>query len=183
MGSLNSESTQEFVKLLTGHQASLRAFIVSLSPGSPEVDDILQETNIILWEKISDFELGTNFQAWAFSIARNNVKASLRKTKRNQSPQFSQAIIDAIADTWYQRESSDSDVSRKLSALEFCINTLSENARALLKARYFDTNSLESQAQTFDRSAQSLRVSLFRIREKLRQCVKARIALKEGGAL
>jgi len=33
------------VKLLTGHQAQLRAFIVSLSSGSPEVDDILQETN------------------------------------------------------------------------------------------------------------------------------------------
>ncbi len=41
---------QAFIKLLTEHQASLRAFIVSLMPGSPDVADVadvLQETNVI----------------------------------------------------------------------------------------------------------------------------------------
>ncbi|MFT5633595.1 MAG: RNA polymerase sigma-70 factor (ECF subfamily) [Rubritalea sp.] len=40
---------QAFIKLLTEHQANLRAFIVSLMPGSPDVADVLQETNVILW--------------------------------------------------------------------------------------------------------------------------------------
>ena len=40
---------QAFIKLLTEHQANLRAFIVSLMPGSPDVADVLQETNVIPW--------------------------------------------------------------------------------------------------------------------------------------
>jgi hypothetical protein len=32
---------QAFIKLLTEHQANLRAFIVSLMPGSPDVADVL----------------------------------------------------------------------------------------------------------------------------------------------
>lgn len=60
---LHSDSTHEFIKLLTGHQPSLRAFIVSLLPGSDDIDDILQDTNVVLWEKMDNFsasKLGNN---------------------------------------------------------------------------------------------------------------------------
>ena len=36
---------QAYVKLMTEHQGNLRAFIVSLMPGSPDVPDVLQEPN------------------------------------------------------------------------------------------------------------------------------------------
>jgi RNA polymerase sigma-70 factor (ECF subfamily) len=39
---------QVFVKLMTKHQGNLRAFIISLMPGSPNVADVLQETNAVL---------------------------------------------------------------------------------------------------------------------------------------
>ncbi|MFM1560763.1 MAG: hypothetical protein ACKJSK_15730 [Roseibacillus sp.] len=42
---------QAYVKLMTEHQGNLRAFIVSLMPGSPDVGDVLQESNAALWEK------------------------------------------------------------------------------------------------------------------------------------
>mgnify|MGYP000113776971 CR=1 FL=1 len=34
-------------------------------PGMDGVDDVLQETNVVLWEKRATFEPGTNFRAWA----------------------------------------------------------------------------------------------------------------------
>ena len=40
-----------FVSDLTAHQGVLHAFLVSLLPGNPDVDDILQRTNLVLWEK------------------------------------------------------------------------------------------------------------------------------------
>jgi len=43
--------TQEFVSLLTDHQEVMRSYIISLIPGSPDVRDVLQEVNIVLWEK------------------------------------------------------------------------------------------------------------------------------------
>lgn len=177
---LHSDSTHEFIKLLTGHQSSLRAFILSLLPGSDDIDDILQDTNVVLWEKMDSFELGTNFQAWAFTVARNMVKAQLRSTKRNQSPSLNPDIIEAISQTWYQSETSST--MKKQRALDACMDKLNDKERNLIQTRYSNTVSLENQAQLLGRSSGSLRVSLFRIREKLRQCVQKRVALMEGGA-
>jgi len=178
---LHSPSTSGLIKLLTGHQASLRAFIVSLMPGSTDVDDVLQDTNVVLWEKLEDFEQGTNFLAWAFAIARNTVKAHWRQSKRDSSPQLNPTIIDAITATWLGSDSENP--SSKQQALDHCLETLKPNERDLIDARYASSESLENQVQEIGRSAQSIRVSLFRIREKLRQCVNARMQLKEGGAL
>jgi hypothetical protein len=61
---------QAYVKLMTEHQGNLRAFIVSLLPGSPDVGDVLQESNAALWEKRAHFEPSTNFLACGPSRSR-----------------------------------------------------------------------------------------------------------------
>lgn len=168
------------IKLLTGHQASLRAFIISLMPGSPDVQDVLQDTNIVIWEKMNQFESGSNFKAWAFSIARNNVMAHLRSVKRSQSPALNENVIQAICDAWYQRPQNTTDM-RQL-ALEHCLNKLSNRERRLVESRYASHLSIKEHAASIGRSAETLRVTLFRIREKLRKCVNARIKMSGGTA-
>jgi len=176
---LHSEKTQHFVKLLTGHQSALRAFIVSLIPGSSDVQDVLQDTNVVLWEKMDDYEEGTNFNAWAFAIASNMVKVQLRKIKRDHSPALREDIIQAVSDTWYQR--SPQSINDKELALEKCLRTLSKSERDLVSVRYSKDQSIESYSGIIGRSAKSLRVTLFRIRTKLRECVRKRLPM-EGGA-
>ncbi|MCH7225436.1 sigma factor [Haloferula sp. A504] len=73
---------QAYVKLMTEHQGNLRAFIISLMPGSPDVADVLQETNAALWQKRAKFEPGSNFIAWSFQIARYEVRRQRDRTKR-----------------------------------------------------------------------------------------------------
>jgi DNA-directed RNA polymerase specialized sigma24 family protein len=46
----NSRQMQEFVSQLTASQGRMRAFIVTLMPGSSDVGDVLQETNLALWK-------------------------------------------------------------------------------------------------------------------------------------
>lgn len=69
---------QAYVKLMTEHQGNLRAFIVSLMPGSPDVADVLQETNAALWQKREKFEPETNFTAWAFHLRGFSCRAEVR---------------------------------------------------------------------------------------------------------
>ncbi len=66
-------------------------------PGSHDIDDVLQDTNVVLWEKMEQFELGSNFQTWAFAVARNMAKAHWKKNKRDWSPALNQSIIEAIS--------------------------------------------------------------------------------------
>ena len=80
--SLDAIQQAEFVGQITRHQSMLRAYIISLMPGMDGVDDVLQETNIVLWEKRSNYQPGTNFRAWACAIARLEVKTQRRKMLR-----------------------------------------------------------------------------------------------------
>ena len=74
---------QAYVELMIAHQDSLRAFIYSLMPGSSDTDDVLQNTNAVLWQKRERFKAGTNFQAWAFKIARYQTRHQLDRYKRD----------------------------------------------------------------------------------------------------
>lgn len=175
MGS-HSKELHEFVKLLLEHQTALRAYIVSLMPGSDDAEDVLQNTNVVIWEKMSSYQLGTNFQAWIFHIARNMVKAQFRANKRHLSPSMDEDLIHAIDQIWHQR--NPRKVTHKQQALDRCLEKLNHNERDLLEVRYTKGNNLEKYAQQVGRPADSLRTSISRIRAKLRNCVQKRLAMK-----
>jgi RNA polymerase sigma-70 factor (ECF subfamily) len=91
------QSFAEFVSLLTEHQPDLLAFIISLMPGDSEVADVLQKTNLVLWNKREKFEAGTNFRAWSFAIARFEVLTHLKKQKRLGIVLLDEELLETIA--------------------------------------------------------------------------------------
>ncbi len=95
----NPEDLQAYVALLVEHQDRLRAYIYTLLPGSQDVGDVLQNTNAVLWQKREKFEHGTNFLAWAFNIARYQVKHQHGRNKRDGKLVFSDQLLEHIADT------------------------------------------------------------------------------------
>jgi RNA polymerase sigma-70 factor (ECF subfamily) len=80
-------SESEFVLLITSHQAAIYAYVLTLLPDRVAAQDILQETNLVLCRKRDEFEPGTNFKAWAFSIAYWQTMAHLKRagTRRTRS--------------------------------------------------------------------------------------------------
>ncbi len=175
-----TDTYTEFVKQLTQHQAALRGFIIALLPGSCDVGDILQETNVVLWEKQSSYQAGTNFQAWAFSVARIKVMQHWDQQKKHQCVSLSEEAIAAIADSRAMSNATVED--KKFSALQQCMAKLRGSELDVVNARYTMGESLESLAQNMGTSGGSLRVTLFRIRAKLRKCVDLRLE-QEGGVL
>ena len=63
------ETTPEFIALLTSNQSRLYAYVLSLVGDRQQAQDVMQETNIVLWRKASQFTLGTNFGAWMLKVA------------------------------------------------------------------------------------------------------------------
>ena len=76
--------SSDFVELLTSHQARLYGYILSLVFSPTDADDVLQETNRVLWQKSTSFERGTNFAAWVFRIAFYQVQAYRRRRQREK---------------------------------------------------------------------------------------------------
>lgn len=173
-----SKELQAFVSLLLEHQSALRAYVVSMMPGSDDAEDVLQNTNVIIWEKMHDYEEGTNFQAWVFNIARKVVKTQFRANKRNRLPSVDDDLMQAIDMVWHNRGSQE--ILNKQRALDRCLEKLKQADRELIAARYTKGNNLEMHARKIGRPADSLRTSISRVRAKLRVCVQQRLSM-EGG--
>lgn len=164
----NGRALEEFVQQLTANQTRIHAFIVTLMPGSPDVGDVLQETNLTLWQSRNRFRPGSNFLAWAFSIARFQVLNQNKRDKRNKRAALSSELLDLLA----AEVPVDMDHQTYLKALESCKAKLTDTQRQLIDARYQPGRTLESLAQQTGRKPSALRVALMRIRIALRDCIE-----------
>lgn len=167
----DSEQLQEFIRELTASQSRIRAFLVSLMPGSPDVGDVLQETNLVLWKSRDRYQPGSNFLAWAFTVARLEVLHHRTRAKRQRLVLLSDEVIELMAGEAEEQV----DHEAYLRALEDCKSGLSEAQRELVDARYRPGYTLEAHARETGRKASALRVALLRIREALRECVERNI--------
>ena len=173
---IQSKQTMDFVRLLTSHQSALRALILSIMPGQPGVCDVLQEVNIHLWKRMDEFTPGSNFRAWAFSVARFKVMEHLRQLKRDKSFLFDDELAAQLAsDEEVHSEGSD----RLVGALEHCIKTLRPKDQELLHNRYATDTNLKSYAEQTRQSEGGLRVTLHRLRSVLRDCIQKRLNREE----
>jgi RNA polymerase sigma-70 factor (ECF subfamily) len=169
----------EFVALLTGIQTNLHAFLTSLLPGERCIDDVLQQTNLVMWQKRSDFELGTNFRAWAFAVARWETRAWLTRQKRADWLSFCDDLSELLAARFEQTAPAGSD-NAALDSLRHCLGKLKEKDRLLVLSHYQHEKSLAECARIFQRGADSLKVSLFRIRQILRRCLNSQRSIERS---
>ena len=171
---LDPTQQAEFVSQIARHQAALQAYIISLMPGVDGVDDVLQETNLVLWEKRKTFEPGSNFRAWACAIARFRVMGHRRKLARLGFQLFDDALAEQLAT---ECEAEPEELTDRIRALEHCLGRLPDKERALIDNRYFSDSHLDDYAAQCGRPVESLRVSLFRIRAGLKKCITGELTL------
>lgn len=171
---LNATQQAEFVSKIARYQSALHAYIISLMPGVDGVDDVLQETNLVLWEKRRTFEPGSNFRAWACAIARFSVMGHRRKLARLGFQLFDDDLAEQLAT---ECEAEPEELTERIRALEHCLGHLPEKERALIDFRYFSDSQLEEYAAQCGRPVESLRVSLFRIRAALKKCITGELTL------
>jgi len=167
-----SSDPGEVVQQIARYQPRLRAFIRCLVVRAADVDDLLQEVNIVLWEKANQFEAGTNFWAWASQIARYKVLNRIRSYGRERLV-FDDAFLTELAEAAERRSER---LEERLAALGECLQKLPPAQRRLLDLRYADDKSLGDIADEFNRPEGSLRQTLYRIRGALLTCIELKLA-------
>lgn len=167
----------ETIRQISLHQASLLAYILTLHPDRSEAQDILQESNVVLWQKVGEFKEGTNFRAWAFRIAYLQTLAHFKRTKRSNWLGFSSELIETLA---REAEPLLTDLQQRQSALRDCLDSLPETDQQIIRAHYESELPLASVSAELGRSIGALKQVLFRVRRSLKDCVERRLA--EGRA-
>lgn len=166
----------EFVQQLTLHQTAILAYLRSLMPGCSGAQDVLQATNLKLWEKKDDFTVGTNFKSWAFAVARFEVLGQRRRLRRNGWLVFSDRVAEQLADDLAEQ---DGDHETELQALDRCLEKLTAHDLDLVRTRYASARGLDEYARSLNRSSGTMKARLFKIRAALRRCIESSLDGKE----
>lgn len=160
--------------VVAAYQARLRAFIAGYIPRSDWVDDLAQQSFVSAYESLASFKVGTDFYAWLRSIAYNHLRAELEKTNRRKRLERDYLLEVASGELGRRLDEDDKDEDA-LSALRDCVGRLTGTARELVKKYYGDGLPLGQIGALLGRGADSLKVSLFKIRARLKQCMEGKV--------
>src|ERR1700748_3473326 len=92
----DEEQSEEFVRLITQYHMRIYLFILSLLPNRADADEVMQETNLVLWRGFEEFRPQSDFRAWAFQVAYFKVQKRLEQQQRSRVT-FGKAFLDKVA--------------------------------------------------------------------------------------
>jgi RNA polymerase sigma-70 factor (ECF subfamily) len=160
------------VQLLTGTQSRLYSYICSLMGEAAGARDVLQEANLVLWDKAEDYDPSRPFLPWAYRIAYLQVRAYRKKCARSRLV-FNDQLVSELAEEFLSR---DEDHDRRLEALEDCLGKLAGPRREIIDRRYQHGESVDEIARRMHKAPNVVSASLYRIRNTLHECIESRLA-------
>jgi RNA polymerase sigma-70 factor (ECF subfamily) len=175
-GNPPSQDDQEFHQLIVEMQPRLRGYLASILGGWADVDDLLQETNLVLLQKRGNFEPGTNFTAWSFRIAYFKATTWRRDESRKRRVVFNEVDFQEIAAAAEEFFAPRPPVT---GALERCLSLLKPEDRSLVDEKYVKRNLLTDYAVKLGCNTTSLHKRISRIRLVLRKCLQEKQSLSK----
>jgi RNA polymerase sigma-70 factor (ECF subfamily) len=164
---------REVQKLFLAYADLLRGFIRGLVPQHAAAEDIFQELFLTLTAKAGDFQLDTNFVAWARTVARLKVLEHYRQLKRT-IPLLAPEVLNVLSET---APELDPLLMPRYEALQGCLQQVAPRAREMIVLRYADPPLTPQQiARQLSWTPNSVRVALARTRKFLLECVERRLA-------
>jgi len=166
---------ERFAQLLATCQRPVFLYALSLVHQPADAEEILQETNLVLWRKFDQYQMGTDFVRWACRIAYFEV---LKFRERHAGPErlFSNEFIESLA---VEADGLVEQTDDRREALARCMKKLKEADRLLVIRRYQPGATTRSVAEALGRSVQGTRRALHRIRTALLACIERTLAMEE----
>ncbi len=159
-------------------RAALRAYLGTMLFNDAACEDCMQDAVLVVWNKRQKHWQVEDFRRMAFTCARFKALSWLKKHKPaqhlNLSPELSARLAQKAAEA--TEVHADQQLER-IEALRACVETLPENQREMIKARYesLDADELALVADKQQRKMNAVYKQLERTRHALRQCVESKL--------
>ena len=170
---------RQFLRLLAEHERQLTGYVHTLVPSWQDAEDVLQETKLRLWEQFEAFEPGTDFAAWAFTIAGYMVR-KYRKDCQRERVCFSDDLLEKLSRHVATITSSSARDDRVLALVE-CVRAINDASRKLLRLFCTGHRRIKDIARELGQTPSATYSSLFRLRRSLLDCVRRRLQREKGG--
>ena len=169
---------QLFTSFIRQYQATLRSYIRGLGVYSHAVDDIAQESFIVAYKELEKFDQSLDFGHWLKGIARNLVRNEIRKNARQKRIMNEKLTLFLIESFELNYEGTVGE-HHEIDALKECIHSLPMKSKELINYKYHKDHDSQEMSKVLGMSATAIRLSLMRIRHKLKHCIDFRLGYEQ----
>jgi len=169
---LGDDPNDAFVTLLVQHRHALYAFIAKQLVNAADAEDVFQKTSIVLWKKRDQFHHDGSFFHWACGIAFNEIRNFLKVERRNKV-HFDLELVQILAE---EATAECALTESRVAALRECMAGLSSRQREILNHCYLGSHSITEVANALGRERSALYKQLARLKQKLLECIRLRVA-------
>jgi RNA polymerase sigma-70 factor (ECF subfamily) len=161
LGAVAAGNRQALEELYLGYHRRLARFLSRFTPRYENVEEIINDTFMVVWQSAKDFRYASQVSTWIIGIAYRTALKSLRRQKNHTAArsldEYPEQTIDPTSDTEVQ------------DWLKHGLDQLPVEQRLTLELAYHMGHSLEEIAAITECPVGTVKARMFHAREKLRQ--------------
>lgn len=162
-----------FEILVREHADMLAAYLRSLLYNASSVDDLFQQTMLVAWRRLDDFDRSRPFAPWLRGIAQRLVLEHHRRGKGKASA-MDPAVLSELDERYNELERRPGDTFKEKTArLAECLQKLPEAMREAIDLVYARGMLMSAAAVSAGSSEEALKKRVQRARQLLGECVRA----------
>ena len=155
-----------FAELYRTYQARLGRFLANLVRQPQIVEEVLDDTLMVVWERAGDFKGESKLSTWIFAIAYRKAMKALRK--------YDAPIEDHESDVRVSPDASPEEMfgrARLHDLLRGAMASLSADHRAVVELTYFQDLSYREIAEIMECPVDTVKTRMFYARRQLKRCL------------
>jgi RNA polymerase sigma factor (sigma-70 family) len=168
---IKAHDVDAFERLYRIYQPRLARFLINLVKRPQLVEEVLDDTMMVVWQTAASFRGSSKLSTWVFAIAyRKALKARAR---------WPDPVEDGEHDTQVSNDplpDADLQQSRVRAALLAAMAGLSAEQRAVVDLTYFHGLGYRDIAEILDCPVDTVKTRMFHARRRLRQALPGSLA-------
>jgi RNA polymerase sigma-70 factor (ECF subfamily) len=167
--------------LIQRYQRLLYHWVLGKVREHAEAQDIVQKSLVTAYRNLATLTDPDAFFPWLKGIALNHCRNEWRR--HHSYATMKERLVEArrAEVNLHRLEQEHGDTSPRVEALRQCLQRLGTEEQSLIELRFVQELSMEQIGAKLSRGAEAVRVWLYRVRTRLAECVKRRLALDPEG--
>lgn len=155
-------------------------YVIGKVADDGEAEDLVQRTFVTAFHRLADYNSELPMIAWLRGIALNHCRNDLRIAVRQA--RLKNRLLDARRMEMQERwiDEPEEAAEHRILALRKCVKGLSDEERKAVELRFVEERPFTSIGDAMARNGEAARLFLFRLRQRLADCVRKRLAMGGG---
>ena len=162
---------EAFKEVVKAYGPSMRVYLSGKLSDLLAVDDLMQEIFVAIFWNLKTFDGKSDLGVWIRAVTRNKLMSYLRShySQKNSVNTMKVKIEEALTAELDNFNPNENAVIEKLKE---CISKQRELAADLIKARYFENESVTGMAERMNTTVSAISSELYRVRKQLKMCIE-----------